>query len=82
MQRDSITTESGSFAVQTVCDDCGTFDAGIHFLETVQGEQHWENTRGTLSRAIRAKNDAGTTVLLMKRADILECIRDFEISNQ
>ena len=75
-------TESGSsFATHTVCSNCGTLYASTLLLEMIQGEQH-RQTRGTLSKAIRAKNDAGTKVLLVTREDILKCIRDFEISNQ
>jgi len=82
LPEDSITPESGSLADHIVCNKCGTFDAGDLVLNMVRREQHWENTRGTLSNAIRAKNNAGTKVSLLRLEDIRECIVAFEISAQ
>jgi hypothetical protein len=82
LQEGTSTPESGSLAFHIECSECGTFDVSANLLEMVQGEQHWENTREKLRRAIRAKQAMGTKVLLLTRADIQGCIRDFEISNQ
>jgi hypothetical protein len=75
-------SESGSAAFDVVCSKCGAFRANASLLENLRADQDWENTEKALSIAIRAKSDAGTNVLLLKRVHVMDCIGDFEKSNQ